>query len=277
LAAASAWAAPNLSIDDIVSRSVAAAQANWKAAPEFGFREHDVITKGGTRRVRTYQVWMLEGSTYNKLIAEDCRPLSASEASREEEKLQQEVQVRRSESVAARKKRIGQYDSERRQDHELMLEMVHAFQFRLAGTERVNGRECFRVEATPKPGYVPKNRETKVLTGMRGTLWIDSGQYQWVKVTASVFRPVSFGLFIARVEPGTEFTLEQAPVEGSIWLPTHFEVRVNSRVVFWSHNSIDDETYSQYRRTGANPATPPPGPPAWHAVQAQAPRPSRLQ
>src|SRR5215831_11693359 len=116
LAAASAWAASNLSIDDIVSRSVAAVQANWKAAPEFGFREHDVITKGGTRRVRTYQVWMLEGSTYNKLIAEDCRPLSASEAFREEEKLQQEVQVRRSESVTARKKRIGQYDSERRQD-----------------------------------------------------------------------------------------------------------------------------------------------------------------
>jgi hypothetical protein len=35
---------------------------------------------------------------------------------------------------------------------------------------------------------VPKSRETKVLTGMQGTMWIDTKTYQWVKVTASVFR-----------------------------------------------------------------------------------------
>jgi hypothetical protein len=37
-------------------------------------------------------------------------------------------------------------------------------------------------------GYVPKSREAKVLTGMHGTMWNDTKSYQWVKVTASVFR-----------------------------------------------------------------------------------------
>ena len=78
-----------------------------------------------------------------------------------------------------------------------MLEMIRAFQFHLAGTETVDGRQCYRVEATPNPAYVPVNRDTKVLTGMQGTLWIDSSQYQWVKVTARVFRPVIRSLLSA--------------------------------------------------------------------------------
>ena len=49
---------------------------------------------------------------------------------------------------------------------------------------------------------------------MRGKMWIDTRQYQWVKVHAEVFRPVAFGLFIAHVEPGTEFTLEESPIGG---------------------------------------------------------------
>jgi hypothetical protein len=78
------------------------------------------------------------------------------------------------------------------------------FQFRLVGQESVNGRNCYVIAATPKTGYQPSNRETKVLTGMRGTMWFDTSQFQWVKVYAEVFRPVAFGVFIADVKPGTE-------------------------------------------------------------------------
>jgi hypothetical protein len=129
-----------------------------------------------------------------------------------------------------------------------MREMIKAFTFRLTGKETVDGRECYRVDASPKPGYVPVNRDTKVLTGMRGTLWIDTAEYQWVRVKAAVFRPVSFGLFIAHVQPGTEFTLDEAPVAGKIWMPRHFETKVNAKVLVWARNSIEDETYSDYQR-----------------------------
>jgi hypothetical protein len=261
-----------LDVNEIVSRSVAAAQADWQAAPQFDFREHDIITKGGKRRVRTYQVLMIQGSTYHQLIAQNGKPLSPAETAVEEQKLRHEIQARSAESPAARARRIAQYQRERRQDHELMREMIKAFRFNLTGTETMNGRQCYRVEATPNPAYVPVNRDTRVLTGMRGTLWIDTGQYQWVKVTARVFRPVSFGLFIARVQPGTEFTLEQAPVSGSIWLPVHLVTHVNARVLAWSHNSIDDETYSEYRRERVTPGAPTPGPPAKLSAPGPVPR-----
>jgi len=236
-------------VNQIVSRSVANNNANWKVAPQYGFKERDVTTKSGRRTTRTYEVTMIDGSPYNKPIAINGKALSASELKNEDAKEQRERERRRAESPAQRRKRIDQFERERRQDHALMTEMIKAFQFKLAGKESVNGRECFRVDATPRPGYVPRSRDTKVLTGMRGTLWIDTEQYQWVRVTAAVFRPVAFGLFIAHVRPGTEFTLDEAPV-GRVWMPSHFVTRVKANVLVWSRDSTEDETYTDYYLIG---------------------------
>ena len=127
-----------------------------------------------------------------------------------------------------------------------MQQMVRAFRFEMLGKETVDGRQCYALRATPRPDYQPINRDTKVLKGMRGTMWIDTQKYQWVKVHAEVFRPVAFGLFIAHVEPGTQFTLEQQPVEGNIWMPSRFVTKVNANILFFWRHSIDDETYSHY-------------------------------
>jgi hypothetical protein len=80
---------------------------------------------------------MIEGSTYNKLVAENGTPWSGAAAEAEDKKLQAEIPLRRSESPGARSKPIAEYEREGRQDHELMMEMIKAFRFQLAGTEMV--------------------------------------------------------------------------------------------------------------------------------------------
>lgn len=242
------WPAAANQAQDIVARSVRNTNADWSAAPRYNFTERDVVTKKGRRSVMTYQVLMLRGSPYKKLIAVNDEALPAARAAGEERKLQQEIARRQHETPSAKRRRIDEYQRERRQDHELMGEMVQGFEFKLDGEETVDGRRCFVLDATPRPGYQPKSRETKALKGMRGKMWIDEQQYQWVKVHAEVFRPVAFGLFIAHVEPGTEFTLQQKPVDGNIWLPSHFATRVNAQILIFSRRSTDDETYSQYRQ-----------------------------
>jgi hypothetical protein len=234
-----------------VQRSVANTNADWAAAPQYGFTEHDVITKGARRTAKTYQVMMIEGSPYNKLLSKNGQRLSPAEAAQEDRKLQQEIEHRRHESPSARQKRIAEYAKERRQDHALMSQMVKAFNFTLDGEDTVDGRRCYVLDATPKPGYHPPNRDTRVLKGMRGKMWVDAQQYQWVKVQAEVFRPVSFGFFFARVKPGTEFILEQKPLQRNLWLPSHFFMHVKARVLIASRQSSDDETYSNYHRGSA--------------------------
>jgi hypothetical protein len=253
---AGAAQAADSNVGEIVRRSVAQTDADWNAAPQFNFTEQDVITKSGATTTRKYHVFMIDGSPYNELIAMNHEPLSKSRQAVEARKLEREIKRRQAETPDERAKRVTEYQNERRQDHALMREMANAFQYRMLGQETVNGRTCFVLEATPKPGYQPTSRETKVLTGMRGKLWIDTKEYQWVKVHAEVFRPVAFGLFIANVQPGTEFTLEQAPVAAGVWLPTHFDTHVRATVLyFWSHNSDEDDTFTNYQRQSGPPQT----------------------
>ena len=233
---------------DIVRRSVENTNADWKAAPQYDFTEKDVVTRHGQRTEKTFRVTMIDGSPYNRLIAVKGEPLPAAEAAAEEAKMRQETQRRKAESPAARQKRVAQYQRERRQDHELLTEMVNGFAFKLAGEETLNGRKCFVLTAEPLPGYQPKSHETKVLTGMHGKMYVDEQQYQWVRVQAEVFRPVAFGLFIAHVEPGTKFALEQRPMEGNLWLPSHFSMNVRAKILFSARNSAEDDVYSDYRR-----------------------------
>lgn len=82
---------------------------------------------------------------------------------------------------------------------------------------------------------------------MRGTLWIEKSTFQWVRVEAEVFRPVSIEGFLAQVQPGTRFLLDQAPVSGNLWLPIHYGMKARARVLFFfSKNSDEDETYYGY-------------------------------
>ena len=237
-------------VQQIVQRSVENINVDWSAAPSYNFQERDVISKDDSRSSKTYEVMMIDGSPYNTLIAVEGRPLSAAQAAAEQKKLEQEIARRRNENPRARQKRIAEDQRERRQDNALIREMAQAFDFKFVGEETLDGRRCFVLDATPRPGYVPRSRDTKVLKGMRGKMWIDEQHYQWVKVHAEVFRPVTFGLFLAHVEPGTAFTLEQRPVAGKLWLPSHFEMSVNAQILILSRRYTDDETYSNYRPAG---------------------------
>lgn len=243
-----ASAQTGVNINEIVKRSVAANEADWKAAPRYAFTEHDVISKrDGTPVIKTYKALMIDGSPYNRVIAINNRPLSAGENAEEENKLKLTIARRQNESARQRAKRIAKYQHDRMQEHQMMAEMAAAFTYRLAGEGTLYGHSVYILDASPNPKYVPDTRDARVLTGMRGRMWIDKESYQWVKVVAEVIRPVEFGLFIAKVGPGTRFELVQAPVGDGIWLPTHFSMDVNASVLgFYSENSTDDETYTHY-------------------------------
>lgn len=251
--ATAAWIVPGAqtavpSAQEIVQRSVANNEKNWEAAPDYTYDEKDIITKGGRTTIRSYRVLMIGGSPYDKLTGENGEPLAPKQAATQEAKLRREIERRNHETAAQRKNRISEYERERRQDHDLMDQMMKGFDYKLLGEETIHGRRCYALIATPRPGYVPTSRDTKVLTGMRGKMWVDAEDFQWVKIHAEVFRPVTFGLFIARVQPGTEFDLDEAPVAGGLWMPSHFVTRVKAQILWWSHNSVDDETYWNYQK-----------------------------
>jgi hypothetical protein len=240
------------SVADIIRRSVETNTTDWKAQPDYAHREFDLKSKVDSngklqpQLSKTYEVLMIEGSPYSRLIAIDNEPLSVGQAAQENAKLQREMLRRQHENASDRQTRLAKYRNTRAEEHMLMQQMTEAFNFKLVGEETLEGAECYVLDAFPRPDYHPPVERARVLTGMRGRLWIDKSAYHWVKVQAEVISPVEFGLFLAQVKPGTKFELDQAPV-GGVWLPKCFTESVNASVLgLYGYRTRAEEHYSDY-------------------------------
>jgi hypothetical protein len=240
----------------IMQLSAGAVLGDWQQELVLGDVERDEDTKGGKTTSETFMAIMIDGSPYNRIIERNNLPLSSEEEARQKEKLQEEYTKRANESPEERADRIAKYQKEWNRVFVLLRNLKGAFDFQLTGEETVEGYNVYVIRATPRPDYQPDSRETKILAGMQGTLWIDKATYRWVRVEAEVIKPVWFGWFIARVFPGTQFLLEQSPLPTGIWLPKHFHMHVDASIL-WQHKEYShDETYHDYR-----PASAPTGEP----------------
>jgi len=246
LFALAAKAADSPSVEEIVRKATSAMQADWAAAPDFAFIQRDVTTSKGATTCKTHHVFMIAGSDYYMPIAIDDKPLFADQQKLEVEKLRQEVDRRKHETPGEARQRSEQYRKLREQNGILLSEFTKAFDFAPAGEETVDNHAAFVLVATPRPDYRPPNRTAKVLTGMRGRLWIDKESFHWVKAEAALLKPVSvFGIF-AKVLPGTRMRLEMTSVTDSVWLVSRFTVDLRLSVLWRKSTKSTDTTFNSY-------------------------------
>lgn len=246
-----AWASPQQNVATIIQRSVEANNRDWDAAPRFDYTERDKEGNG----TKTYVVTMLYGSPYERLIEINGNRLSGAKEREEQKKYDTAVAERRNEPPGKRAARIGKYEADRKRDQTLTEQLTKAFDFTLVSDQEIKGRKVYVLKATPRKGYRPPNRDSRVLTGMEGTMWIDKETFQWVKVEAHVIHPVRIEGFLAEVEPGTQFELEKVAVTPDVWLATHFSMKSNARVMMlFPHRSQEDIAYFDYHK-GAEPAS----------------------
>lgn len=230
----------------IISNSVHANHLDYMAAPHFNHKERDSSGSGS----KTFQVTMIDGSPYKRLIEINGEPIPAAQASMEAQKEADAKQLRNSESPAARSARTAKYERGRMRDNAMMSQLTVAFNFTYEGEDKLHGHQVYVLKATPRVGYVPPNRDCEVLPGMQGKLWIDQKSFQWVQVEAEVMQPVSIGGFLATVNPGTRFELEKDPVaDGSVWMVSHFKMQASAKVLFvFSRNSQEEDSFWDYQR-----------------------------
>ncbi len=232
---------------EIIRRSAQATQADWDRAPGFDFCEVDK-TKTGSR---TSAVLMIEGSPYYRVVQANGIDLPPAQEAAEQTRLASTIQRRQHETSDERAKRTAQYQKERHGDRELLEQLTEAMNFTFAGQEVVDSHLVDVFEAVPRAGYVPKSMQMQVLPGMKGKLWIDHTSFRWVKVQAEVVKPVSIAGFLARVEPGTRFELQERPINPSIWLAHVFTMQSRAKILFLiSKSSEANETYFNYKPNG---------------------------
>jgi hypothetical protein len=213
------------------------------------FRQYNGKGKLSKTEVETNEILILDGQPYEKLVAKNDKPLSAKDAAKEDRKLDQELEKRKRQSASEKKK----LEKERLEEQKYLHEFMEAFDFKIVGEEAVSGKPSWILSVTPKPGYKPKDSQAKMFTKLKGKVWIDKGEYHWVKAEGEAIDTLSFGLFLFRVAPGAKLSFEQVRVNEEVWLPARITVRAEAKIALLKKMQAEiDITYRDYKKFSAD-------------------------
>jgi hypothetical protein len=240
---------------EIVRRSVQLMDHNLAIARNYTFlersetRELDSGAHVKSRKIVLYDVTMLEGSPYRRLVGKDDHALSPDEERIEQKKLQDSIAQRQKESPAERARRIAEWEKKRQREREPLNEVPDAFDFRISGEAQIDGRSAWIIEGTPRPGYRPHSGMARLFPKFRGKLWIDKADYQWVKTEAEATGDISWGLFLARLSKGARLDIRMTRVNDEVWLPMRIAAKASARLALVKKYNIESETsFSNYRK-----------------------------
>ena len=213
--------------------------------------EHKLKGNGevGSTETRTYDVLEIYNEPVRRLTSKDDKPLSAKEVEKEDEKIQKIIDKRKNESEGDREKRLKREEREREDARRFVTAVADAYDFQLVGTESLDGRETYVIDAEPRPGFEARSKEAKFLPKFKFRVWIDRAENQWVKLDAECIDTVSVGLFLARVHKGSRILIDTTRVNDEVWLPRHVALHVDVRVALLKNFNVEqDVTYADYKK-----------------------------
>jgi hypothetical protein len=206
--------------DQLIHAAIAARQAQDEKGWKFTYREdEDRFEKDKKGTVvpgerRTYDVIMLEGEPYRKLIRLNGQPLDE----KMQRRVEQEMEAARAERRAHKRGTI-----ERSVVVAELESLEKLFDNKVIGAETLGGRQAWRMESQPKAGYKPANKEEAQALGARRITWFD--QQEGVELKhLDVFIRATNGF-----QPGSEMELEYGKV-GEAWLPAAQSLRIDFKV-----------------------------------------------
>lgn len=213
--------------------------------------EHKLDGKGEVKSTesKTYDVMVLYDEPVQRLVAKNDQPLSAKDAAREEERIQKIIAKGKHESDEDRARRLRKKEKEREDAREFVREVNDAYNFRFLGTEMLEGRDTYVIDAEPRPGFEPHRKEARILPKFRFRVWIDTAESQWVKLDAQCIDTVSLGLFLARIHKGSRIVIQQTRVNDEVWLPKDVEVKIDVRLALLKNfNVAESQAYKDYKK-----------------------------
>jgi hypothetical protein len=199
--------------------------------------------------IKTYDINFYFGEVYSRLVQVNDKPLSEKEQKKEDEKLEKFLAKRRNESEEDRQKRVEKDKKEREEGRAFARDVVNAYDFRLVGDDRVSGEDTWVIEATPRKDFKPTQPHADILKKVKGRMWIEKKDYNWVKIEAEAFDTISFGLFLFRIHPGSRFVLETAHINNELWAMKRLYINGSARIaVFKNEIAEQEDVFSNYKK-----------------------------
>ena len=231
---------------EIVRHSIQNYLRDWRASRNtFTYTQKDITDAEDKRVVEVSEVIPLDGTPYERLVSKNGQPLTPDEEHKEQKKFERVLHQREKETPEERRERIDKYDRER----DFVNDIPEAYDFKLVSEENVEGRPAWVITMNPRAGFAPTTPHGGLLAHISGKLWIDKEDCQWAKAEAHVSETISIGWILARIGPGTNFTVEQTRVENGLWMPRRITINGAAHVMLVHNKSLNEELiYSGYHR-----------------------------
>ncbi len=236
-------------------RSVEMDQGNWVRMADYTwlgrlherhFDSHNHVT---LEHQEAWETIVLDGQPFRRMLERDGKPLPAEKQRQQQQKLDKATAELENETPEQKQRRAADYEKARRREREFLLEIPDAYDFRLEGDDKIDGHDVWVVSGVPRPGYHAKSRDGAALLKIRGKMWIGKAGYQWVRVEAQTTETISFGLFLARLNPGAKLVLEQTRINDEVWLPKREYLSGSGRIAIVKRVAEDQEiTWGDYKK-----------------------------
>ena len=239
---------------EIVRKSVELDQGNWRRAKDYTWSVHLVdrrLGSGGEVKSEKKEAWetvILYGQPHRRFAERNNKPLTEDELRKQRENLDKEVAKLRDETPQQKQHRLAEEVKQQQKDHEFLLEIPQVYNLEIVRSDKIEGRDVWVISATPNKRYHAKHSDAKDLLKIKGTLWIDKAEYQWVRIEAETIETLTWGLFIGRISPGARLLFEQTRVNDEIWLPKHEIISGTGRLLGKKISEEQEVTWGNFRK-----------------------------
>ena len=198
------------------------------------------LDKGGRTREESVKVFEsypgLPGEErWERLIAEDGRPVPPEELARQDRERQQKANemvqrlARNSSKELARQER--ELQKARRERDEAVSDIYNVFEIRMIGRERVEEHDTIAFLLTPRRDAKPKTRAGEQIRHFSVRAWVSENDHELVKLEAEAIDDLKSGLgVLARLHKGARLSFLRRKVNGEVWLPAVVSYNGSARV-----------------------------------------------
>ena len=198
------------------------------------------LDKGGRTREESVKVFesypgFPGEDRWERLIAEDGRPVPAEELARQdrerEQKANEMVQrlARNSSKELARQER--ELQKARRERDEVVSDIYNVFEIRMIGRERVEDHDTIAFVLTPRRDAKPTTRAGDQIRHFSVRAWVSENDHELVKLEAEAIDDLTFGWgVLGRLHKGARLSFLRRKVNGEVWLPAVVNYSGSARV-----------------------------------------------
>jgi len=218
------------------------------------------LDKGG--RPREESVKVLESypgfpgeERWERLIAEDGRPVPPEELARQDRERQQKANEMVQRLAKDSSKELARQERElqkaRREREEAVRDIYNVFEIRMIGRERVEEHDTIAFLLTPRRDAKPKTRAGEQIRHFSVRAWVSEDDHELVKLEAEAIDDLKFGFgVLARLHKGARLSFLRRKVNGEVWLPAvvsyHGSARVGLLVTLRRSGTLEFSGYRKY-------------------------------